>query len=100
MIQSAQVRRVVSWALGAYSFAAAAFGWYALYALARTFAAGTAWWVGVIFFSSVPAAIAALLLARSTPSWRAVSTVGSVALALFVMLWAFILLQRVLPERH
>ena len=84
-------RGFVSWLLAIAGVVGALLGWFGVYAVAASHAAGTADWVGLAFLGSAPASIASIVLARKSPQVEGASQVAGVALFVFVVLCVMIL---------
>ena len=87
-------RRTLAWSLAGLGLVGALLGWLGLYAVASTFAAGTAWWVGVGFIASGPVAVAGLILAIRELRLSGAVFVCCLALFIFAALWIALLAMK------
>ena len=84
-------RQLAVWSLAIFAVGGSLLGWVGLYTVARTFAAGTAWWVGAVFLASGPAAVAGLVSALRPPRLTIPPWLNGLALIVFVLLWILLL---------
>ena len=91
-------RRCAAWALSGFAITGSLLGWAGMYVLAETHAAVTAWWVGVAFLGSPPAAIAAIAVSRRQPQLAGPFWFSLVGLFIFAGFWVLMIGFKVLSR--
>ena len=87
-------RRLKAWSFAILGLLGALLGPMGLYAVASTFAAGTAWWVGLGFLASAPISVAGVVISSKEPRLAGAWFVSCLALFVFVVMWVLILVMK------
>jgi len=95
MAEVSASRKCAAWSLSLLALAGSLLGLLGVYVVASKFAAGTAWWVGVGFLGSAPAAISAIIISLRRPRLGIPVWLSSAALFCFVALWVLLIAIKV-----